>query len=92
MFSERPRHKQLLEALHDATNHSTRTIPLTPYLAQLLASLPRAKQEDGTLSPFVFASTGKVGRIADTRASHTKALLSAGSETFEIPDALIRGG
>ena len=63
---------------------ATRTIPLTPYLAQLLASLPRAKQEDGTVSPFVFASTGKAGRIADTRASHTKALLSAGIEGLTI--------
>jgi integrase len=63
---------------------ATRTIPLTPYLAQLLASLPRAKLEDGTLSPFVFASTGKAGRIADTRASHTKALLSAGIEGLTI--------
>ncbi|MES2977912.1 MAG: tyrosine-type recombinase/integrase [Pseudomonadota bacterium] len=50
---------------------ATRTIPLTPYLAQLLATLPRT-------SEFVFASTGKAGRIMDTRASHTTALLSAG--------------
>ena len=48
----------------------TRTIPLTPYLAQLLATLPRKNE-------FVFASTGKAGRIADTRASHAKALQSA---------------
>ena len=46
---------------------STRTIPLTPYMAQLLATLPR-------MGPFVFASTGKAGRITDTRASHAKAL------------------
>jgi integrase len=63
---------------------ATRTIPLTPYLAQLLATLPRAKLEDDTLSPYVFASTGKAGRIADTRASHTKALLSAGIEGLTI--------
>jgi integrase len=50
---------------------ATRTIPLTPYLAQLLATLPRT-------SEFVFASTGKAGRIADTRGSHASALLSAG--------------
>lgn len=50
---------------------STRTIPLSPYLAQLLARLPR-------VGPYVFASTGKHGRIADTRASHAKALQSAG--------------
>lgn len=50
---------------------ATRTIPLTPYLAQLLATLPRTGE-------FVFASTGKAGRIADTRGSHASALLSAG--------------
>jgi integrase len=56
---------------------ATRTIPLTPYLAQLLATLPRVNQ-------FVFASTGKAGRIADTRASHGKALKSAAIEGLTI--------
>jgi len=49
---------------------ATRTIPLTPYLGQLLATLPRT-------NAFVFASTGKSGRISDTRASHSNALRSA---------------
>lgn len=49
---------------------STRTIPLTPYMAQMLATLPR-------INAFVFANNGKVGRITDTRASHAKALQSA---------------
>jgi integrase len=49
----------------------TRTIPLTPYLAQLLASLPR-------VNDFVFASTSKAGRIIDARSSHKRALQSAG--------------
>ena len=48
----------------------TRTIPLSPYLAQLLETLPRVNE-------FVFASTGKAGRIADTRASHAQVLESA---------------
>lgn len=48
-----------------------RVIPLTPYLAQLLMRLPRV----GT---YVFASTGKAGRITDARASHALALRSAG--------------
>ena len=52
---------------------STRTIPLTPYMAQLLATLPR-------VGPFVFASTGKAGRITDARASHAQALRHAGIE------------
>lgn len=56
---------------------STRTIPLSPYLAQLLATLPRQ-------GPFVFASTGKAGRITDTRASHAKALQSAAIEGLTI--------
>ena len=51
----------------------TRTIPLTPYLAQLLATLPR-------INAFVFASASKAGRISDTRSSHVKALQSAGIE------------
>lgn len=56
---------------------ATRTIPLTPYLAQLLATLPRSNE-------FVFASTGKAGRIADTRASHAKALQSASIKGLTI--------
>ena len=56
---------------------ATRTIPLSPYLAQLLATLPRVNQ-------FVFASAGKAGRIADTRASHSKALQSAAIEGLTI--------
>ena len=50
---------------------STRTIPLSPYMAQMLATLPR-------LGSYVFASTGKAGRITDTRSSHAQALKHAG--------------
>lgn len=50
-----------------------RVLPLTPYLAQLLAGLPR-------INDFVFASTGKSGRIADARASHEQVLNHAGIE------------
>ncbi|MEX1166361.1 MAG: tyrosine-type recombinase/integrase [Hydrogenophaga sp.] len=56
---------------------STRTIPLSPYLAQLLATLPR-------VGPFVFASASKTGRLSDTRASHAKALKSAAIEGLTI--------
>lgn len=55
----------------------TRTIPLTPYLAQQLATLPQ-------INAFVFASASKAGRISDTRASHTKALQSAGIDSLTI--------
>ena len=55
----------------------TRTIPLTPYLAQLLATLKRE-------NTFVFASPGKAGRISDARYSHTTALKSAGIRSLTI--------
>ena len=56
---------------------STRVIPLTPYLAQMLATLPR-------INAFVFASTAKSGRIADARASHQKVLQSAAIEHLTL--------
>ena len=59
------------------TVNATRVIPLTPYLAQQMATLPR-------INEFVFASTGKAGRIADTRASHAKAMQSAGIDRSTI--------
>lgn len=49
----------------------SRTIPLTPYLAQLLATLPRVNE-------FVFASSGKAGRITDARKAMAQALQHAG--------------
>ena len=55
----------------------TRTIPLTPYLAQLLAKLKRENE-------FVFASPSKAGRISDARYSHTKVLVSSGIEHLTI--------
>lgn len=56
---------------------ATRTIPLTPYLSHLLATLPRANE-------YVFASASKSGRLSDTRASHSKALQSAGIDALTI--------
>lgn len=55
----------------------TRTIPLAPYLAQLLATLPR-------VNDFVFASTCKAGRISDSRSNHAKAQQSAGIDGLTI--------
>ena len=43
----------------------------------MLGSLPR-------VGPYVFASTGKAGRITDTRASHAKALQSAAIDALTI--------
>jgi integrase len=56
----------------------TRTIPLTPYLAQILATLPRVRDEDDKPNPYVFASTKKAGRISDARSNHARVLKSAG--------------
>ncbi len=55
----------------------TRTIPLTPYLAQVLGILPRVNE-------FVFASASKAGRISDTRKAHGSALKSAAIEGLTI--------
>ena len=55
----------------------TRTLPLSDYLAWLLDSLPRNGE-------FVFASTGKSGRLVDARASHQKALQSAAIEHLTL--------
>ena len=56
---------------------ATRVIPLTPYLAQQLASLPRVNE-------FVFASNAKGGRITEPRASHAKVMQDAGITTLTI--------
>lgn len=56
---------------------ATRTIPLAPFLAQLLATLPRT-------SEFVFASSSKSGRIADVRTSLAKALQAAGIDHLTL--------
>lgn len=67
---------------------ATRDIPLTPYLAQMLAGLPRAKSKDGKKqNPFVFSSPMSAsGRIAEPRAPHADVLADAG-----IPHVSIHG-
>jgi integrase len=55
---------------------SSRTIPLSDYMAAMLSTLPRGE--------FVFASASKTGRIADARSSHTRALEGAGIEGLTI--------
>jgi integrase len=56
----------------------TRTLPLTPYLAAMLARLPRQKMQDGAANPFVFASASKTGRLADPRSNLERANREAG--------------
>ena len=66
---------------------ATRVIPLTPYLASLVAGLPRAKFKDGNANPYVFSSTMSAsGRIAEPRAPHDLVLTDAG-----IPHVSIHG-
>ena len=56
---------------------ATRVIPLTPYLAQQLACLPR-------INEFVFASNAKGGRLTEPRAGHAKVMQDAGITTLTI--------
>ena len=66
---------------------ATRVIPLTPYMAHLLAGLPRATFKDGKANPYVFSSTMSAsGRIAEPRAPHDLVLTDAG-----IPHVSIHG-
>jgi integrase len=63
---------------------ATRTIPLTPYLAQQLAALPRLALSDGTNSPYVFASHAKGGRVTDPRAAMAAVKRDAGISALTI--------
>lgn len=57
-----------------------RTIPLTPYVAHLLATLPRRNE-------WVFSSpTSKNGQIAEPTPAHKRALINAG-----LPDLTLHG-
>lgn len=56
-----------------------RVIPLTPYVATLLSSLARRKDEKGKPLPWVFSSPiAASGRIQEPRIQHVKALQAAG--------------
>jgi len=64
-----------------------RVIPLTPYLASVLAALPRETFADGEPNPYVFASpSSKLGRIAEPRAPHADVLADGA-----IPHVSIHG-
>jgi integrase len=76
--------------IHDKVEDE-RTIPLTPYLASLLYSLPRTVKrggkKDGRIvrSDFVFASpTAASGHIAEPRIAHNRATAAAGIEGLTI--------
>ncbi len=70
--------------LHDKVE-GERTIPLTPYLAALLAALPRRNSKHGKPLPWVFSSpTAASGRIQEPRIAHNKALAAAGLPPLTI--------
>jgi integrase len=61
-----------------------RVIPLTPYLAQQLAALPKITDEDGVINPYVFASREKMGRIVDARKNLAKVMVDAEIEHLTV--------
>lgn len=63
--------------LADKVN-DTRTIPLTPYLAQMLVILPRAIDKEGKANPFVFAAKSASGHIEEPRSNFSKVNKHAG--------------
>jgi integrase len=64
--------------IHDKVD-GERTIPVTPYVASLLAPLPRRKDKKGKPLPWVFSSpTAADGKLAEPRIQHVKALQAAG--------------
>ena len=64
--------------IHDKVK-GERVIPLTPYVASLLIALPRRKNKEGVLLPWVFSSpTAANGRIQEPRIAHVHALQAAG--------------
>lgn len=64
--------------IHDKLD-GERTIPLTPYVARLLAALPRRRDREGNPLPWVFSSpTAADGKLAEPRIQHVKALQAAG--------------
>jgi integrase len=63
--------------LADKVN-DTRIIPLSPYLAQMLVTLPRVAKPDGTVNPFVFAAKSASGHIEEPRSNFSKVNKHAG--------------
>ena len=63
--------------LADKVN-DTRIIPLSPYLAQMLVTLPRVTNDDGKVNPFVFAAKSASGHIEEPRSNFSKVNKHAG--------------
>jgi integrase len=74
-------------SISDKVEEAGRIIPLTPYVAAILAPLPRRKDRNGKPVPWVFSSpTAANGRLMEPRAAHTRALAAAG-----LPHVSIHG-
>jgi integrase len=63
--------------------HDTRIVPLTPYLAQMLVTLPRltlppVNNEVGKPNPFVFAAKSASGHVEEPRSNFSKVNKHAG--------------
>jgi integrase len=56
----------------------TRITPLSPYLAQMLVTLPRVTNKDGRANPFVFAAKSASGHVEDPRSNLSKMNKHAG--------------
>jgi integrase len=56
----------------------TRIIPLSPYLAKLLVTLPRVTNKDGKANPYVFAAKSASGHIEEPRSNFSKVNKHAG--------------
>ena len=64
--------------IHDKVR-GERVIPLTPYVASLLGTLPHREDKEGNALPWVFSSvTAANGRIQEPRIAHVHALQAAG--------------
>jgi integrase len=70
--------------IHDKVE-GERTIPLTPFVASLLAALPRRKDSEGNPSPWVFSSpTSASGRLMEPSIQHRRVTTSAGIEGLSL--------
>jgi integrase len=70
--------------IHDKVE-GERTIPLTPFVASLLAALPRRKDREGNPSPWVFSSpTSASGRLMELSIQHRRVTAAAGIEGLSL--------
>ncbi len=64
--------------------HDTRIIPLSPYMAQMLVTLPRVSKPDGTANPYVFAAKSASGHVEEPRSNFAKVNQHAGVSKLTI--------